>query len=188
VTILQLRGVSLAIKNSSTIALPKWYEVLESLGLMLRIMPRDVSTRWNSTYDMVEFATEYRAALDIMTADRNMNLRKFELSKKEWGMTTELCEVLQVCPLQPFFVNELIYLLYQIFKHGTLFFSRDSPNISTVIPAMDHIDEYLMTACRNMKISKPIRAALALGRQTLNHYYNKTDHSDVYRIAMGSFF
>jgi hypothetical protein len=137
---------------------------------------------------MVEFATEYRAALDIMTADRNMNLRKFELSKKEWGMTAELCEVLQVCPLQPFFVNELIYLLYQIFKHSTLFFSCDSPKISTVIPAMDHIDEYLMTACWNMMISKPIRAALALGRQTLNCYYNKTDHSDVYRIAMGSFF
>jgi hypothetical protein len=46
---------------------------------------------------MVEFATEYRAALDIMTADRDMNLRKFELSKKEWGMATELSEVLQVC-------------------------------------------------------------------------------------------
>jgi hypothetical protein len=39
-----------------------------------------------------------------------------------------------------------------------------------------------------MKISKAIRAALALGKQTLNRYYNKTDHSDVYRIAMGSFF
>ena len=50
---------------------------------------------------------------------------------------------------------------------------------------MDHIDEYLATACRNMKISKAIRAALALGKQTLNCYYNKTDHSDVYRIAMG---
>jgi predicted Co/Zn/Cd cation transporter (cation efflux family) len=61
------------------------------------MMPRDVSTRWNSTYDMVEFAAEYRAALDIMTADRDMKLRKFELSKKEWGMVTELCEVLQVC-------------------------------------------------------------------------------------------
>ena len=45
---------------------------------------------------MVEFATEYRTALDIMTADRDMNLRKFELSKKEWGMANELCEVLQV--------------------------------------------------------------------------------------------
>ena len=57
---------------------------------------------------MVEFATEYRAALDIMTANCDMNLRKFELSKKEWGMATELCEVLQVC-LHYFFLNELIY-------------------------------------------------------------------------------
>jgi len=60
------------------------------------MMPRDVSTRWNSTYDMVEFATEYQAALNIMTADRDMNLRQFELSKKEWGLATELREVLRV--------------------------------------------------------------------------------------------
>ena len=60
------------------------------------MMPRDVSTRWNSTYDMLEFAVEYQAALDTMTADRGMNLRKFELSKKEWSMATELSEVLQV--------------------------------------------------------------------------------------------
>jgi hypothetical protein len=53
---------------------------------------------------------------------------------------------------------------------------------------MDHIDEYLATACRNVKISKAIRAALSIGKQTLNRYYNKTDHSDVYRIAMGLFF
>ena len=58
---------------------------------------------------MVEFATKYRAALDIMTADRDMNLHKFELSKKEWGMATELCEVLQVRLHYFFFLNELIY-------------------------------------------------------------------------------
>jgi len=73
----------------------------------------------------------------------------------------------------------------QIFKHGTLFFSRDTPNISTVIPAMDHIDEYLATASQNVKYSEAIRAALALGKRTLNRYYDKTDHSEVYRIAMG---
>ena len=60
------------------------------------MMPRDVATRWNSTYDMLEFALEYRAALDTMTADRDMNLHKFELSKKEWSMASELCEVLKV--------------------------------------------------------------------------------------------
>ena len=51
---------------------------------------------------------------------------------------------------------------------------------------MDHIHDYLSTACRNFKLSKAIRAALALGKETLNRYYNKTDHSDVYRIAMGT--
>ena len=45
---------------------------------------------------MVEFAIEYRDALDTMTADRGMNLRKFELSKKEWNMATELSDVLRV--------------------------------------------------------------------------------------------
>ena len=94
----QLRGVSFAIKNSSTLALPQWYKVLESLGLKPRMMPRDVSTRWNSTFDMLEFALEYRAALNTMTDDRDMKLRKFELSKKEWGMASELCKALQVCP------------------------------------------------------------------------------------------
>ena len=60
------------------------------------MMPRDVSTRWNSTYDMLEFACEYRAALNTMTADRDMNLRQFELGKKEWSMATELCDALRV--------------------------------------------------------------------------------------------
>ena len=49
---------------------------------------------------------------------------------------------------------------------------------------MDHIDDYLARACGNIKFSKAIHAALDIGKQTLNHYYNKTDHSEVYRIAM----
>jgi hypothetical protein len=71
---------------------------------------------------MVEFASEYRAALDIMTADREMNLRKFELSKKEWGIATDLCEVLQVCLHYYFFINELIYPKKIRFSSTALFF------------------------------------------------------------------
>jgi hypothetical protein len=54
-----------------------------------------------------------------------------------------------------------------------------------VILAMDHIDEYLATASQNVKYSEAIHAALALEKRTLNHYYDKMDHSEVYRIAMG---
>ena len=66
-----------------------------------------------------------------------------------------------------------------------LFFSHETPSISTVIPAMDHIDKYLVTTSLNLKYSEAIHAALALGKQTLNWYYDKTDHSKVYRISMG---
>lgn len=58
------------------------------------MMLRDVATRWNSTYDMLEFANEYHAALNVMTANHDMNLHKFKLSKKEWAMANELCKVL----------------------------------------------------------------------------------------------
>lgn len=50
---------------------------------------------------------------------------------------------------------------------------------------MDHIDAHLATATQNTDYSPSIRVALAIGKQTLNRYYNKTDHSEVYRIAMG---
>ncbi|CAA7270540.1 unnamed protein product [Cyclocybe aegerita] len=53
-----------------------------------------------------------------------------------------------------------------------------------VIPAMDHIDETLATATWNKNLSPSIHAALAIGKRTLNRYYNKTNHSEVYHIAM----
>ena len=72
----------------------------------------------------------------------------------------------------------------QIFKDATLFFSRSTPNLATVIPAMDHIDAHLANASQNLKYSPAIRASLALGKAHLNKYYDMTDHSEVYRIAM----
>jgi hypothetical protein len=72
----------------------------------------------------------------------------------------------------------------QIFKDATLFFSRSTPNLATVIPAMDHIDAHLATASQDLRYSPAIRAALVLGKTHLNKYYDMTDHSEVYRIAM----
>jgi hypothetical protein len=49
---------------------------------------------------------------------------------------------------------------------------------------MDHIDAHLATASQDLKYSPAIRASLALGKTLLNKYYNLTDDSEVYRIAM----
>src|SRR5271163_2494133 len=89
----QLRALSNAIKNSSTILLPLWNSKLEELGLKIRMMPRDVSKRWNSTFDMLDFAINYRAALDAMTSIRN--LRKYELENDEWATAANLRDTIK---------------------------------------------------------------------------------------------
>ena len=51
---------------------------------------------------------------------------------------------------------------------------------------MDHIDQHLATHSQDTKYAPSIRASLAVGLRTLNRYYDKTDFSEVYRIAMGT--
>jgi hypothetical protein len=54
---------------------------------------------------------------------------------------------------------------------------------------MDHIDKVLTTSLNNTcQFSLPICVALAVGKNAMNKYYSKTDHSEVYRIAMSKFF
>jgi hypothetical protein len=65
------------------------------------------------------------------------------------------------------------------------FFSRATPNIATVIPVMDHLDQHLASSAVNLSLPASIRSAATLGKHTLNKYYNMTDLSEVYRIAMG---
>jgi hypothetical protein len=57
-----------------------------------------------------------------------------------------------------------------------------------VIPAMDRIDQDFATRSLSSDYHPAIRIALSLGKATLNKYYDKTDHSETYRIAMSASF
>ena len=74
-------------------------------------------------------------------------------------------------------------VFFQLFKDATQFFSRATPNLAK----MDHIDQHLATAARNDTYRPCIQAAVAMGKKLLNKYYSYTDHSELYRIAMGMF-
>jgi hypothetical protein len=51
---------------------------------------------------------------------------------------------------------------------------------------MDVIDEQLTNDSLNRtRFDALIRASLGVAKRTLNRYYNMTDWSEVYRIAMG---
>ena len=102
----KLRKAAHAIKNSTTLILPEWFRILGRMAkasqekgnkpLGLRVMPRDVATRWNSTYEMLDFAYKYRKAYNEITANRNMNLRTYELSNEDWKIVKDLATVLKV--------------------------------------------------------------------------------------------
>jgi hypothetical protein len=53
-------------------------------------------TRWNSTYDMLKFVLAYRLAIDAITADKRLKMRKYELDNDNWGIVEDLVSVLEV--------------------------------------------------------------------------------------------
>lgn len=61
------------------------------------MMPRDVSTRWNSTYDMLQFALDYHVPINEITSNRELNLRKYELQDDEWAVAETLRDTLKAC-------------------------------------------------------------------------------------------
>ena len=59
-------------------------------------MPWDVLTCWNSTYNMLKFALDYRMVLDLVTGERDMKLWKYELKDMEWHIAGQLWDILEV--------------------------------------------------------------------------------------------
>ncbi|KAG6894808.1 hypothetical protein C0992_004560 [Termitomyces sp. T32_za158] len=93
-------------------------------------------------------------------------LRQYELSDAEWKMVEQLQNILKVL------------------KHATLFFSRSTPNLASVIPAIDLIDKKLTATSLDPANLFALHASIGIAKKTLNCYYTKTHDSEVYRIAM----
>lgn len=85
--------------NSPTLLLPQWHALLEQdapCAFHGRSLPRDVSTRWNSTYDHLVAFLQLQVYVDKFASVREHGLREFELTEEEWDCLRQLVRVLQV--------------------------------------------------------------------------------------------
>jgi hypothetical protein len=85
-----------AIVHSTTIALLAWCKTCANLNLKVCLIPRDVVTWWNSTYDMMSFVLKYQAAIDSITADKGLKLRRYRLDDKDWKIVSNLVSILEI--------------------------------------------------------------------------------------------
>ncbi|KAE9397324.1 hypothetical protein BT96DRAFT_823480, partial [Gymnopus androsaceus JB14] len=146
-------------------------KTVADLNLCPKRLPRDVRTRWNLTFDMINIALKYKTALTSFISDPDNGLTRFALSSTEWAILENVRDVLQ---------------------DATLFCSRDSATLASVIPAMDKINKLLAAAVlkkdkTNVMFTAPVKTALLAAKKTLNCYYAATDNSRVYRIAMSTY-
>ena len=133
---------------------------------------------------MLEFATHYHLAIDSMTAACDLDLLKYKLVPEEWKIAGELRDVLKVSYYYTFHTFTHSKIDFQ--GHHTLFFMWN--NLATVIPAMDHINKILATSFKSpYQFSLTVYAALAVRKNAINKYYNRTDHLEVYHITWVSF-
>jgi hypothetical protein len=93
----KLHNLAFAIINSTTKALPAWKRCCKKLKKKVLLIPRDVTTRWNSTYDMLSFSLRYRPSIDAITADKTTKLRQYELDDGDWSIAEDLVAILKVC-------------------------------------------------------------------------------------------
>ena len=82
--------------HSSTILLPVWMSTLKDLNIAPKHLLRDVSTCWNSTFDMLDCALRYRAGIDGITDKQKLGLSNYGLDEHKWVFLEQLHDVLKV--------------------------------------------------------------------------------------------
>jgi hypothetical protein len=116
-------------------------------------------------------------------------LQDYELGKREWTITKQLCDILKVGDISiPRIADSSTHFccMPQVLKDMTLFFLCSTLSLAMVIPAIDFINDKLTAHAHDWTLSPAIKASLELGKKTLNHYYLLTDSLEAYCIAMGT--
>ena len=188
----QLTKLAYKINNS-----PGLVEELEALCIAAKIEPlrmiKPVDTRWNSKSHMIARAIHLRPAIEDICSKKSLvaqyKTRPLKLKREEWDILEQLSPLLGVCTALFFPLARrriLIYSTLQAFHDISIKMQEAGvPLISSVIPCIDQLVDAIDRFKDNIDNHAVVRSAAIRGLTILNKYYQKSDESYVYRIAMG---
>ncbi|KAF8523879.1 hypothetical protein BU17DRAFT_6007, partial [Hysterangium stoloniferum] len=70
--LVKLQNLAYKIIHLTTIVLPAWQGILKELKMSISLMPHDMSTHWNSTFDMLKYVLKHQKAVDTVTQQRDL--------------------------------------------------------------------------------------------------------------------
>ncbi|KAG9308917.1 hypothetical protein JVU11DRAFT_11377 [Chiua virens] len=73
------KGPAQKVQGSQSMKLlPGWQQTLEDLEQMVTILSCNVTTCWNSMFDILDYAIGHHEAVDLMTQHRELGLHAFK--------------------------------------------------------------------------------------------------------------
>ncbi|KAK9236281.1 ribonuclease H-like domain-containing protein, partial [Lipomyces kononenkoae] len=144
-----------------------WFKLLTKFGLNSKVIPYDVSTRWNSTYYMIKAAHEMKRPYERFAAE---TMSSCSLNRDEWQVVGELQEILGRFERWMLMAsaNNTISSMWPILRSMDVFFR--------ILPELDNVD--------GGPYSPNCTRALLAGKAKFEEYHERYLCLDLYETAM----
>lgn len=160
------------LSNQSPLFMQEWSRLCRLFKMAIKKLITAAPTRWNSRYEQIDRALEYKVIYEGMIESFPEKYRQFSISEAEWSLLKWLHAILSQLNLCSKFVSV-----------------TNRPSIAFMVPCFSKLTDVLENVKPPAGIENPAEkvireAAVELARSKLAGYYDHTRTNPYYTFAM----
>ncbi|KAG8705564.1 hypothetical protein FRC09_002881 [Ceratobasidium sp. 395] len=136
-------------------------------GSKRRALARRMATRWNTDLECIRSHVYFEPAVKLLVADRDLSLKRFELSNTQWRLAERLVEELK-----------------KFERLTNLFSETQVPSIHQVVPALLKLQDKLLESENDKTLPPVLRVAARAAIEVFNKYMRLFETSGIYWVAL----